>query len=215
MTDTRQPIFDLADMFDCDIPIGDRALPIHVKRMSRAELEAFDKRWKTLVVAPRGSAIPSAGATSTEKVDYMATEVARLKEWNESVEAERLKFYEDAIREYITVDAGLLRDRGKDVTDGAGLIGMFHSRPDVLSDLLAAIYIQNHLGGVIRKNSNSPRAIAPGSGPSTPAHGEDKSGSTAGRVAASDSAANSAATDESSAAAADGSAPCGETPKVH
>ena len=170
-----QPLFSLGDQFDATVTIGDVALPIHVKRFSRPEIDDFEKKWAAYMLDPRGSA------------ERTPEELAQR-------EAERLAFCETAIREYVTVDAGLLLDRGKSVTDGAGLIAMFYARKDVLSSFLAAIYVQNKLGGVIRKNSNSPRATDAGSSPIQP-RGEAKSDSTAGSAASSSTAAPSAAMD--------------------
>lgn len=156
---TIVPIFDLKSTFDTAIDIGSDRLPIHIKRFSRAELEAFMKNW-ALFLETRGNEPAS-----------------------DEFKANRLRFYEDTIREAVTLDAGLIRDCGKDVVDGAGLMGVFHSRVDVLSDLVAAVYIENRLGGVIRKNLNSPRASETGSVQSIPARGGERQGSIADAAA--------------------------------
>lgn len=194
------PIFDLKDTFDADIAIGDHTLPVHVKRFRRGEWIAFKKRFDALM-APRGAAELSA-------------------EEKEKRAAEQLAFADEAISSCITLDAGFVRDRGQDVTDGAGLVEMFHAREDVLVALLSAIYVKNMLSGVIRKNSNSPRASDPGSGPSNPGRGGEEQGSIAGNAAPNSSANSAAATDES-ASAEDGQSSSGTTrehddaPKVH
>jgi hypothetical protein len=192
-----QPLFSLGDQFDATVPIGDVALPIHVKRFSRAEIDDFEKKWAAHMLDPRGSA------------ERTPEELAQR-------DAERLAFCEAAIRDYVTIDDGLLLDRGKSVTDGAGLIAMFYARKDVLSTILAAIYVQNRLGGVIRKNSNSPRATDAGSSPIQP-RGEAKSDSTAGSAGSSGTATPLAATD-ANAGAEDEPASSGESDaptKVH
>jgi|SRR5581483_5654467 len=190
------PIFDLKDHFDTTIAIGDAQLPIRVKRYSRAEMDAFEKKWAALIETPRGTA----ELTDEQKADR---------------ERQQLAFIEDTIREAVTLDAGLVRDRDKDVTDGAGLIGVFHARKDVLSGLLGAVYAQNRLAGVIRKNSSSPRASEPGSAPSTQVRGGDKPAPTVGSAGRSDSATAADATAASSSTPAAAPASSGELPKVH
>lgn len=185
------PIFDLTDTFDTTVAIGDQQLPIHVKRFSRAEMEAFEKKWATLVATPRGTAEPDDAAIAERETKVLA-------------------FFDEGLREAITLDEGLVRDRGKWVTDGAGLIGVFHARKDVLANLLTAIYVQNKLSGVLAKNSNAPRASDGGSALSIPARGGDAQGPTAGSVASSTTASNAAATDE-----ADPASSSGETTRLH
>lgn len=171
------PLFNFGDTFDATVAIGDVALPIHVKRFSRAEIDDFEKKWAALVAAPRGSA----ELTNAEKATR---------------ESEQLAFFESSIRAYVTVDAGLLVNRHQPVTDGAGVIDMFYARKDVLSSFMAAIYVQNKLGGVIRKNLNSPRATDTGSA-HTQARDEGTSGSIAGSAEPSSTATPLGATDES------------------
>jgi hypothetical protein len=184
------PMFDLKDHFDATIPIGDAQLPVRIKRFSRAEMDAFEKRWNALIVPPRGSAELPADETAAR-------------------EAAQLAFFEESIREAVTLDEGLVVDRGKAVTDGAGLIGVFHARKDVLSAFLVAIYTQNRLSGVLRKNLNSPHGSASGSAASTLASPGDAPVSTAASVGGRGSASGGAATDASDPAADGG------TLKVH
>jgi hypothetical protein len=187
------PTFVFTDTFDTTIPIGDRALPIHIQRLSKAELEALDTQWTALMVVPRGSAdVP---AMASEKAQA-AAEARRVEDWSKSVEVERLKWFDATIREYITLDEGVMTDRGKSVTDGAGLIGVFHGRKDVLGALVAAVVTENHLLELFRKNSSSPSGSGPGSPRKSPAGGGDVPALTAGSVGSSSSASRAAVTDD-------------------
>lgn len=210
--DDRTPMFDLSDHFDTDIQIGAQALPVHIKRYSRVEMEAFEKKWSRFMVQPRGGDVVVLMRSELAKADksgYVGMSVGQLEALlgrvdvqadgaiagdPESFKSEIVKFFEDTIREAVTIDEGLIRDKGAWVTDGAGFIGVFHARADVLGSAMNAVCGQNRLSGVIRKNLNSPRATDTGSGPSIQARGEDKSGSTVAPVVGSGSAKPSAAT---------------------
>lgn len=184
------PIFSIGDDFPATVMVGrvfnehggvildGTPLPIHVKRLSRPELDAFEKKWDGLI-NPRGD------LSSLTEAEVAARE------------AEQLAFFEASIRDYVTVDEGLLVNRGKPVTDGAGVIDMFYARKDVLSSLLVAIFTQNRLAGVIGKNSNSPRDSGTGSARSIQPRGGDAPDSTADSVAPFSSAATGDATDVS------------------
>lgn len=169
-----KPLFDITDEFPTTIDVGDTKLPIKVKCFSRVEMEAFEKQWDSLLF-PRGTAPLS------------DDEAAKL-------EAARLAFFEKSIRDAITLDEGLVRKRAKWITDGAGFIEVFHARKDVLSAAIVAIYKENKLGSVIRKNSNSPRVSEPGSEPSIPARGGEQQESTAASAEPSTTAAAAAVT---------------------
>lgn len=152
------PIFDLQDHFDATVSIGAKVLPVHIKRFSRSEQEAFEKKWRALVTT-RGTA-------------------ELTEEQREERSAQQLQFFEDTIREAITLDEGLVKDRGKWVTDGAGLIAIFHARKDVLGEFLAQIWVKNRLIDIERKNSSSPQDSGTGSAPSSQARGGDAPEST-------------------------------------
>jgi hypothetical protein len=190
----KTPIFNLQDHFDTTIAIGEDELPIRVKRLSRAEMDDFEKKMARYVFRPRGT--------------------APTDEDPEKREHEQLAFFEDAIRECITIDEGLIVDRGKPVTDGAGLLGVFHARKDVLSDFVAAIFVQNRLGSVIRKNSNSPRASAPGSTASTPTSGEPVTGAEPDSTVANADGSGSATGEGATASTEDPDASSGEAESV-
>lgn len=201
MLDVNPPFFDLRDTFDTTIPIGDHVVPIHVKRFSRMEMEAFEQGWATYIVEPRGAdtvemfrrrveQAPKDGAVvlSTIEAAAVLARVDRAPEAPLPAEAgaqfkvDTLRFIESAIVEALTVDEGLIRDRGIWVTTGAGFLDVFHARKDVLVTAVSVICAQNRLSEVIRKNLNSPRASEPGSGQSNPARGGDGQGRTAGNV---------------------------------
>jgi hypothetical protein len=173
------PLFTLGDRFDTEVAIGDYTLPVHVKRFSRPENEAFEQQWDRFVT-PRGTA----DLTAEEKTKFLA---------------EELRFFETTIRDAITVEEGYIVDRDKPVTDGDGLIRVFHARKDVLGALVFAVFKCNRLGTVIRKNSKSPRASDTGSAASTPARGGAEQGSTADGADRSTTAASAPATDGSDA----------------
>ncbi len=199
MRDQPVPIFDLKSTFDTTIPIGDALLPVHVKRFSRTEMEAFKTQWDALM-NPRGVVEADAAAVAQRETDLQL-------------------FFETSIRDAITLDEGLVRDRGLWVTDGAGLIEIFHARKDVLSAFLVRIYVENALGSVIRKNSNSPRDSDTGSEPSMLARGGVGPASTADSAAPSGTAPSAAAMAVSGSAAAaepESSGPASDEPlKVH
>jgi hypothetical protein len=197
------PLLVFGDTFPATVTIGrvvlgdkvvheGTALPLHIKRMSRPEIDVFETKWAELI-EPRG--------------DLKELTPAEIKEREKA----QLTFFEESIRAYVTVDEGLLVDRGKAVTDGAGLIGMFYSRKDVLSDFLVAIFTENRLGGALRKNSKSPRDSGTGSGPSIQARGGEKPDSTVTSAAPSTSAQDGDVTGASAPAAAASPASSGDT----
>lgn len=201
------PLFEFFDTFSTTVPIGRLAiaatettpervlhegtlLPIQVKRLSKAELEVVALQWDTLMVIPRGTANDS-GMTDDEKT---IAERRRIEEWEKSVRVDRLKFFDQAIREYVTLDEGLIVDRGKPVTDGAGLIGVFHSRKDFLAALVTAVVTQNHLSELFAKNLTSPQGSGTGSVRRIQARGGDRPGPIATHVDDSSTADRAAAT---------------------
>lgn len=189
-------LFEFHKTFDTTVAVGDKQLPIHIKRLSRAELDALRTEYDRVMVPPRGSAPVSAAAGSDAEVLRAAqqAEADRLADWNTKIADDRLRFFEQVIRDDITLDAGLIEDDGKAVTDGTGLIGVFYARRDVLRDLIAAVYVENHLGTLLRKNSNSPRDSGTGSAPSSQARGGDGPAPTASNVARFPTAVSAAAT---------------------
>lgn len=227
------PIFDLTDQFDTTLSIGDHELPVHIKRFSRAEMEAFEKAWDTYIVEPRGADAVAALRRRVELANrdgnvLLATiEAAALLALldgqlsspadaaaADSLDAATRRWMEAAIEDALTIAPGLMRDRGAWVTDGAGFLRVFHARRDVLVNAVLAIYAQNRLSSVIRKNSSSPRASEPGSAPSIPVRGGDGQGPTVPSAEPSTTAVSEAATD-ASAPAEDAPASSGAIRNVH
>lgn len=229
MDTTKTPIFDLTDHFDTTIPLGDAQLPIKVKRFARAELEDFEKKLAKYIyvrgadpvdilklqlrtIAKDGVVALAAAVAEQllERVDRAPAE-PRSSEEQANFDAETLAFFETSIRDAITIEEGYIRDRGHWITDGAGLIGVFHGRKDVLSLLVGAIARENRLSSLIKKNSNLPRASGGGSSSKTPAPNGDAPGSTATSAGNSVSAANGAATDGNDKAETDSRASSGSS----
>ena len=213
------PLLSFHKTFDTHIAIGDLQIPIHVARLAKSQLEELDEGWNRLVVMPRGSAPqPDANATPEEQLAFVVAEADRLQAFNKGLEKERYEFFERVITAYITLDEGLIEDCGVSVTDGQGLLKLFHGRRDVLRDLLAAVITQNHLVELMRKNSNSPRASGPGSDRLSQARGGDAPEPTAASAASSTSAAPAPATDasdETDEGSPSSSGAPHEEPKVH
>lgn len=168
------PIFDISDHFDTALAIGEQQLPVRIKNMSRAELAEFKKQFTALFMPQRGDA-PADEASAEKRA------------------ADRASFCDHWIRECLTLPSGVLRFKGQDVTDGTGFIQAFHAREDVLSDAVVAIYTENHLSSVIRKNSNSPRDSGTGSEASSQARGGHRPAPTVAPVDASASASSAPA----------------------
>lgn len=193
------PIFDIGATFPAAITIGDRLLPIHIKNMSRAELQEFKKGFAALFT-PRGT------GELTEEAQAAA-------------EKARAAFCDEWIRQAVTLEEGVLRFKDRWVTDGAGFIEVFHAREDVIAAAIIAIYNENHLSGVIRKNSNSPRDSGHGSEPSQPARGGDRPAPAASSAAISSSASPEDAADNpdssEDAPSSSGATRGDEEPSVH
>ena len=166
---TQTPILDLKPHFDATVALGDAQVPIRVKRLTRAEWLEFKKHWDALMEAPRGDGTLSADARA---------ERDRLQ----------LQFIEDTIVSAISLDAGHIRVNGEWVTSGDGLVDVFYARLDVLTDLVAQVFVQHTLQPLLRKNSNSPRGSVPGSEQSIPTRGGDAPGPTAANAGSSSSA---------------------------
>ena len=163
---SQTPVFDIGATFPHLLQVGDRTLPIIVQNLTKAELRAYKQEFDALFM-PRG-----------EESTQTAAERAAADE-------ARGAFTDRVIRAYITLPAGVLRLRGDDVTTGAGLIDAFHARQDVLGDVLWAIWSENLLSSVIRKNSSSPLASEPSSAPSMPESGH-RGGERASTAASAD-----------------------------
>jgi len=114
------PLFVFDRVFDTRVTIADRTLPIHVKRLDRGELDALEASWASLMENPRGTAPdPMCAACAERIVDPVARLAAneeRLRLWNEEIQGKRLALFEQVIRDYITIDAGLIEDCGQPVT---------------------------------------------------------------------------------------------------
>lgn len=159
------PIFDLKDHFDAEVEVGDKKLPVKIKRFSRMEMREFIKKWEAYFDDEK-----------REAAKNLSPEAAAAREEDIRV------FGEETIEQCITVESGYLRDRGVDVTNGAGVLEMFHARTDVLSKFVFAVYRENRLSSALAKNLNSPRGSESGSGPLIPTRGGDEQGPAAGSV---------------------------------
>ena len=194
------PIFDIQRHFDALITIADQRLPVRVQRLTRTAWLEFKKQWDALMEQPRGDA-------------------ALTPEQRAAREAQQLAFMEQTITDYITLDEGYVRVDGAWVTTGSGLIDAFHTRVDVLTDLVAAVFIQNTLMPLFRKNLSSPRASVTGLDPSIPARGGDEQGPTVDNAAPSSSVASAPVTEAPAPAAgspsSSGATRTSEEPIVH
>lgn len=170
------PVFEFTDHFDSSVVILGRPLPIKVKRYPRADADALWQRAQEL--DPRGSAVRDAEAEAQSQADLLA-------------------FFEQVISESITLDEGVVVDKGQSVTTGAGLLALFYNRRDALATLAAAVIIENRMMPSLAKNSNSPRVSDTGSERSIPARGGDGQGPTVASAESSNSAVNAGATDAS------------------
>lgn len=175
----EQPLFDVNDSgFDVDVAIGDVALPIHVARLSQAEMIDLEMR-AAAVSGLRGTAIKS---DEEQRKDL----------------ADQLGFAEGLLARHVTLEPGLVRLNGAWVTTGADLFHVFRSADGALAACVGAVYQSNKLTAQMRKNWNSPRDSGAGSVPSIQPRGGDRPDSTASSAAASERAENGAVTVESS-----------------
>lgn len=200
MATPKQPIFDLKDRFDGTISIGPKTqpivIPISVKRFSKTEMEEFQREWDEFV--EEAGQVHSPERTPEEQREH---------------DRKLVRFYEARIRECITVEPGYLRDMGKDVIDGNGVLGMFHSRHDILAQFCAQIYIQNKLTGEIVKNLLSPLGSAIGSTASVLTNGELLRGAEPESVASSVESKDSASSEDAEERPDDSQS--GPTPVTH
>lgn len=195
-----EPLFKVGKTFNSKVDIEGVELPIHVRRLDRAGIDAIEKAWKEIMMQPRGSArttCETCTATLDQK-DLFALELERIAKWDASVHEERLAFFEQTIRDNITVDAGLIEVDGESVTTGAGVLEFFYSRKDVLRSFVLVVYAENHLSAVLAKNSKSPQGSDTGSEVSIPTRGGASQGSTVGNAESSEHAPSAGATDGNS-----------------
>jgi len=169
------PVFEFRDYFDATVTIFDRELPLKIKRYPRDEADRLYQRSMELQ--------PPRGTTETDDERQARRERSSM-------------FLREVIADAISLDEGVVVDRGQSVTTGAGLIELFVHREDVLAALAAAVILENRVMPSLAKNLNSPRASAGGSEASIPARGGDKPGSTVESAASSGTAASAAATAE-------------------
>lgn len=163
MTLPTKPIFDLTDDFDGIIAIAEEIkFPIKVKRLDKTGMEEFTKLWRAYVDP----------GLMLDK-DLPEAEKTALGAQHEK---DAMAFFANYIRECITVPVGCLRDRGKDVTDGNGVLNIFHARQDILAQFVAQIWLQNRLVGDIVKNLKSLRDSDSGSTASVPTSSERPTG---------------------------------------
>jgi hypothetical protein len=197
------PILSFSNTFDTTVALGDKAIPIHVSRITKSELEELDANWMRLVQMPRGTAALPPGVSPEDKAAVEQAERDRLEKWNAETAKERFEFFAIAIERYVTVSAGIIEDCGRPVTKGEDLVRLFHGLRGFLRDLVGAVITENHLAPVVRKNLKSPRASEPGSEASIPARGGDGQGPIAASAATSAIAPSGTATalkDETDAA---------------
>jgi hypothetical protein len=174
-----KPLFDFGEDFDAEVEIGEAKLPVKVTRLSRGQMQEFEKGWKKFFTTARGV-------------------VERTPIEQETFEAEAVAFTEQVLGDYLRIEPGYLKSRGQDVVDGAGFIEMFHARASVLGDAVWKIYRKNLLLDAV-PNSKSPRDSGTGSEESTQTRGGDAPEPTAGNVVSFDSAKDADATDNSEA----------------
>lgn len=195
--------------------VGGVSIPVCVKRLSRAEVDAIESAWMRLMEPPRGAApapVCAACQATGDKALAAAAEAARRRAWHEETEKERGAFVEQVVRDYVTLDAGLIEYLGKPITDGAGLVDVFYARKEVLAALAGEVYIQNRMVGIFAKNLNSLRVSGTGSAASAaPARSGNAQEPTAGNADSSSSAPAAGATGVSAAASADASPSSGRT----
>lgn len=189
------PLFEFNATLDSSITIGEKTLPLHIKRYSRAEVDAIEQLWTRLMIVPRGAAeVPPKSSDDDARLAFIAAESKRIEDWNESTKVDRLAFWEQTIRDAITLDEGFIVFRGKPITDGAGLIEVFYARKDVLRALVTEVYEQNHLVGLFRKNLNSLRDSNTGSASRIPPRSGDEQGPAVNDAEPSSSASDDGAT---------------------
>jgi hypothetical protein len=115
-------LFSFGSTFDATVQIDGLPMPIHVTRLDRPTLAAFDA-----------------------ELQRLAPPEAELETWDRETEAERRAFLDRSITEYVTLDAGILHEDGRAITAGADVARIFQRREDVLQALVTAIWRANHL----------------------------------------------------------------------
>ena len=207
------PLLVFTRTFETVIEIGDYKIPIHVKRLTKGELETLSEGWDKLIAFPRGgTSVPEKTATEAEKLAYINAESERLATFNREFDKERFAYFTEALN-YVSLDEGIIEDSGRPVVDGVGLLRIFHGRRDVLREFVACIIAMNRLTAICTKNLNSPLASASGSKASILTSGEPHTGveqeQTAGHAADSVTAADGDATESRE------NDPSGPTRQVH
>lgn len=162
------PVFEFTDHYDTTVTVFDRELPIKVKRYPRHD---FDPIWKrSLELKPRGSA-PESPEERTARHEAS------------------FNFFTELITSSVSLDEGVIVDRGQSVTAGADLVELFYNRHDVLAALAAAVVIENRVTPSLAKNSNSRRGSDSSSEQSSPTRRGDEQGPTVTAAGSSNSAA--------------------------
>ena len=195
------------------IDIDGEPLKLLVKKMNRDQWIDFATEFERIEKVRRGGDLLLERKPGEEDLTdddviakrYMELTPAQRDERLELEKAEAKRsadFGADAISAYVTAEADALfdEDENRYVTEGADIVRLFGQRHDVLSTLLAEIFIQNRLSPEAKKNllllrvsrrGSSSSAAAPGATPEPIAGNADGDSSARGEDATASIEANS------------------------
>jgi hypothetical protein len=193
--------------FPATIHIDGEPVRLRIKRLTREQWVTFSLEFERMKRATRGAELVLERRPGEEGLDVDDLEAKRWVEktpeerevamQEEQREQERqAQFAVDTITDYVSAEPDQIfdEDAGAMVTSGADLVRVFAQRHDVLSTLVAEVFLENRLSADQKKVLRLLRDSARGSADSETAPGE-RPGPTAGNVGPEGSASPAAATD--------------------
>lgn len=167
------------------VQIDGEPLRLLIRRLTRDEWIEFASEFERMETFRRGTELVLDRRSGEETLTDDDVRAKRLMELSSEERERRLQeeraesrrstvFGTEAIGQYVTAapDALYDDDKGAYVTDGTDIVQLFSTRHDVLSTLLAEIFIQNRLPADAKKNLLLLRASRPGSSDSSTAPGK-------------------------------------------
>lgn len=198
----------VASHYKAPIRIDGDILKLKIKRLNREEWIAFASEFERMQMETRGAELLLDRRPGEEALSEDDVEAKRLMELppferDEFIQKRRdestrqTEFGVASITSYVSVDgANELFDEDADryVTDGADIVRLYSQRHDVLSTIIAEIFLQNRLSENAKKNLQLLRASRAGSDDRSKAPGETPV-PTAASAESADSAPSAPAAD--------------------
>jgi hypothetical protein len=163
--------------FPVTLQVDGESVKFKIRRLTQDEYTAFSMEFMRLGKLHEVEQLELRPHDEDERA--MSERQLEAKHWHELAPEERVRreaqdkaeadrgnaFAAEVLTAYVTVEPDQIFDEetGLMVTSGADLVRAYGSRPDVLSDLVGEIFLQNRLSADDKKKLQLLRALRPGS----------------------------------------------------